>query len=234
MKKIIKAIKVLIIFPLDIWMMFITYLPGTSGCILRNMYWKRRLASMGKKVEIDIGVLIYNPRMIKIGDKVQINKYSILEAGRYSKERRVKEIKNKTFSGEKGELIIGNNVEIGPYCYISAKAGVELKDGTGMGIRSSIYSWSNYYLNPKNKKEIISAVNQTDYKKQFMIAGPVVFEENCSCYGGCVILPGVTLKKHSVVLPFSKISLTTEENCIYEGIKGEKVGKRFTFNDEDS
>jgi acetyltransferase-like isoleucine patch superfamily enzyme len=234
MNKIIKAIEELIKFPLHILAMLIIYLPGTSGCILRNIYWRRRLACMGKNVNIDRGVLISNPNMIKIGNNVHIKPYSILIAGPSLKEGRIRRIKNKNFSGKPGEMIIGNNVEIGQYSYILALAGVEMNDGSAMGLRSTIYSWSSYYLNPKDKSEIVCGSDQADLKKQYMIAGPVVFEENSACYGGCVILPGVTLKKHSVVMPLSKISLTTEENCIYEGIKGEKVGKRFTFNDEDS
>lgn len=227
MKKILAVIKALIKLPLNLWLMLITYLPGSSGAILRNTYWKRRMASVGKNVNVDIGVLIDNPRMIKIGNNVHIKKYSVLIAGPYSKDMRIREIRNKNFNGKRGELIIGNNVEIGQYCYICARAGVELKDDSGMGRGSSIYSWSNYYLNPKDKREIIIANDQADPKKQFIMVGPVVFEENSACYGGCLILPGVTLKKHSVIMPLSKIFLPTEENCIYEGIKGEKVGKRF-------
>ncbi len=63
---VIPKIKIILHFPVDVWKMFISYLPGAIGFKLRYRFWKNRLKFLGKNVKIDVGVYFQNPQFISI------------------------------------------------------------------------------------------------------------------------------------------------------------------------
>jgi hypothetical protein len=81
MKKVKKILLLLILFPVDVWVMFITYLPGQIGYFLRQLYWRRRFKFMGENVVIDIGSSFQNPEYISLDDGVWIDRNVNILAG---------------------------------------------------------------------------------------------------------------------------------------------------------
>jgi len=79
----------------------ISLLPGETGILIRRSYYKKRLRRVGDGLTIFSNVTILHPELIKIGKDVHINYGSFIDA-----------------SG--GEIEIGNNVLIGPYCVLRA------------------------------------------------------------------------------------------------------------------
>ena len=77
----IKKIKILLTLPADIYLMLITYLPGSVGYYLRFKYWRKQLKFVGEKVRIDTGVYFQNPEFIEIDDNCWIDKNVIILAG---------------------------------------------------------------------------------------------------------------------------------------------------------
>lgn len=80
----------------------ITFLPDCRlGLKLRSMYYHTMLRSSGKNINILSGALIDSPDRIDIGNNVSINHGSFIDSSQ-------------------GEIIIKDNVLIGPYCIIRA------------------------------------------------------------------------------------------------------------------
>jgi hypothetical protein len=78
LKAIISLVKILASFPVDVWQLFVTYLPGPAGFKLRHIFWKKRLKFLGARVRIDVGVFFQNPKFIEIDDGSWIDRNVII------------------------------------------------------------------------------------------------------------------------------------------------------------
>lgn len=202
-------------------------LDGRLGYKFRYLYYKRKLKHLGENVSFGIGVLIKNPSYVSIGDNCCIDDYVILIAGMHEGKRRIRYRRNKNFSFEKGEIVIGKRCHIAQYAYILGLGGVHIHDTSGLGTRASIFSFTNLYFNPKDRSDIVNMGNQAILETQYMMSGPVVLEENCHLLYDSFIAPGVTMKKYSIALPYSKVMCDLKENTIYEGNPAMPREKRF-------
>lgn len=79
--------------------------------------------------------------------------------------------------GHPKNLRLGKYVDIGAFCYINARFGVEIGDYTQFGSHCSIYSHNT--------------INNTE--------GKVVIGEHCRIGSHSLILPGVVLKPHTFI-----------------------------------
>ncbi len=104
---------------------------------------------------------------------------------------------------------------------------MHIRDSSSLGTRASIFSFTNLYINPKDRSDIVNMGNQTIQETQYMMSGPVVLEENCHLLYDSFIAPGVTMKKSSIALPYSKVMCDLKENTIYEGNPAMPREKRF-------
>lgn len=105
----------------DFKTMIITYMPGSTGQIIRYNYYKKHLKHLGRNVTFDPGIFILNPGYVSIGDNTWIDKYVILLAGIPCEgKRKIYKKPNPNFDGTIGELTIGKNNHIAPYVLISA------------------------------------------------------------------------------------------------------------------
>ena len=98
-------------------------------------------------------------------------------------------------------LVLGRNVDIGAFCYINAKYGVEFQDEVQIGSHSSIYSESTI-----------------DGKK-----GMVVLKKNCRIGSHCTIMPGVTVGENSIVGAHSFVNKDIPANVVAVGVPAKVV-----------
>ncbi|MCD4676669.1 MAG: hypothetical protein K8S18_11850 [Desulfobacula sp.] len=211
----------------DLILCIIKNIEGRLGYKLRYLYYKRKLKYLGRDVSFGMGVRIINPSCVSIGNNCCIDDYVILIAGIHEEKRRIRYRRNKNFSFEKGEIVIGNRCHIAQYAYILGLGGVHIRDTSGLGTRASIFSFTNLYINPKDRSDIVNMGNQAIQETQYMMSGPVVLEENCHLLYDSFIAPGVTMKKNSIALPYSKVMCDLKENTIYEGNPAMPREKRF-------
>jgi acetyltransferase-like isoleucine patch superfamily enzyme len=211
-----KIIKILIEFPVDIWQLFITYLPGEIGFMLRYIFWKKRLKFLGKSVIIDIGVYFQNPKFISIDDNCWIDRNVIILAGPPGSGRITFLKNNPEFKGKVGEVYVGKNTHIAPNCVLSGIGGLYIGQNCGIASNSAIYSFSHHYRNLVNKEDIwqYSFTPLARLDQQAMILSPVVIGDFCAVGLNSVLLPGALLKKGTWISSGAVISKRYPEQTL--------------------
>lgn len=218
-------------FPIDIWQLFITYLPGEIGFRLRYLFWEKRLKFLGKSVRIDIGVYFQNPRFISIDDSCWIDRGVMILAGADTSNRKRYLFPNDKFPLDKGMVHIGKKVHIGPFSIISGIGGVYISDECGFSSGVKIYSFSNHYRSaedPSNRQFHFGIL--VEHKRQYMLEGTVFLGENVGVALNAIILPGVSIGKDSFVAINSVVGVVMSsfgENSLIAGNPAKRVGNRF-------
>jgi acetyltransferase-like isoleucine patch superfamily enzyme len=221
-------LRFLFCLPKQVWLRSITYLPGPCGFSLRYRYWKRRLKKLGQNVKIDTNVYFQNPQFISIDDYSWIDKNVHLLAGPDKSQRSRKTIPNAHYKIDKGEVYIGKNIHIAPFCIISGIGGVYISDNCGFSANTKLYSFSHYYRNeqqPANREYYFSS--SANLENQFMIEGPIFIAENVGTGANVTIMPGVSIGKDSFVTINSVVLRSFKENSLIGGNPAHNMGKRF-------
>ncbi|MFH1538502.1 MAG: acyltransferase [bacterium] len=231
-----QKIKTIIRFPMDIWLMFVTYLPGRSGYKLRYRYWKKRLEYLGKNVRIEIGVHFQNPEYIEINDDSWIDRNVIIMAGPDNSKREKIVRKNDNYPGKPGHVYIGKNCHITNNSIISGvSAGIYMGNDGGIAAGGKIYSFSNHYRSkkePSNEKFSLSAASSHD--KQCMLEGPIFIGNNSPMAMNVVVLPGVTIPDNCFVAIGSVLTGGEfPENSIIAGNPAKAIRPRFIRDESE-
>ena len=149
----IKKLRIALNFPIDVWQMFIMYLPGSIGFVLRRMFWKNRLKFLGEKVQIDIGVIFQNPKYITLDDHCWIDRNVTILAGAPLPGRVTFVKKNPQFPLDMGDVYIGKQTHIAQNCVLSGIGGLYIGCKSGVASNSTIYSFSHHYHNLSDKDD---------------------------------------------------------------------------------
>lgn len=228
MKRYLKAIKHILFFPIDVWELFVTYLPGKIGQYLRYHFWKRRLQFLGINVQIDSGTYFQNPQFISIDDNCWIDRGVIILAGPDKGNRHTRKIHNRDYPIEKGRVYIGKYAHISPYCILSGISGIYFSDYCSLSANVKIYSFSHHYRSEEFKSDrsfIFSP--RVDHERQFMIEGPIYLGNNVGIALNSVILPGVSISKDSFVGINSVVFSSFGENSLIAGNPAKRIRDRF-------
>jgi len=214
----------------DIFLLIITYMPGTTGFRLRYHYYKKKMKYLASDAVLDVGVQIYNPESITIGSNTHIDRFVMLLAGKPDSidSREIKDLNNHDFKYKKGELIIGNNCHIAPGCLISAIGGIHIGNGVNIAASTKIYSFTHHYRsfqNPFDKRIVFG--NRVPNELQTLIRGPIVIKDNVGIAVNCVVLPGITLEKESFVGIGSVVNRNVLSNRVVSGNPAKFIAKRF-------
>lgn len=101
-------------------------------------------------------------------------------------------------------LKMGKFVDVGAFCYINAKDGVEIEDNVQIGGGVKIYS-----------QDTIGGKS-----------GKVILKNNCKIGANSVILPNSIVGKNSIVGAFSLVKgQTIPDNEIWLGVPAKKIGE---------
>lgn len=215
-------------FPVDVWQLFITYLPGPIGFKLRYIFWKKRLKFLGGNVIIDIGVYFQNPQFISIDDDSWIDRYVFILAGPDNSNRKRRLIVNTWFPLDRGIVHIGKKVHIGLSSIISGIGGVYISDECTFSAGVKLYSFSHHFRSdefPFDRK--FGFGSPIDHKKQYMIEGPIFISKNVGVALNSTILPGVFIGKDSFITINSVVKSSFEENSLIAGNPACRVKERF-------
>jgi acetyltransferase-like isoleucine patch superfamily enzyme len=203
----------------------VQYIPGAIGNRLRRVVWRFFLGGMGKRVLIDVGVQLVNPRSIFIGDDTWIDKFAVLIAGPPHEGKRVVCRKpNQDFSGKEGELHIGSRCHIAPHSLIQAHGGVWIGNELTIASGSRIYSMSHHYRpldQPQTKFYRFSTYAPEE--DQVVIISPVVIKSGAAVGLNSVVMPGATVGENSWVGTNSLVQGVIPPNSIACGVPAKVV-----------
>lgn len=172
---------------------FLSIIPGAIGFLLRRIFSKNRFASVGSGLMIGSNVTLRCPNRILLGDNIAIDSSAVLDAkGKESSIQMGNSVlvsKGSVFSCASGNIKVGNEISIGPYCYIRAS-------------RSSIVIGS--YITIGSHTTIISG--NPDYErldipmmKQLGSAKGIIIEDDVWIGVGVQIIDGVRIGRGSVI-----------------------------------
>jgi len=155
-------------------MMFVTYLTGKTGNILRYHVYKKKLRHLGEGSIVDQGVIITETRNVSIKDHSFIDKYVIIVGGE--------------------GVEIGRRVHIAQSCLIQGVGSVKIGDYVGIAAKSMIFSATDTVYGGKR----IGPMVPTGYKNP-LFRKPVIIEKDAFIGAGCIVLPGVRIGEGAVV-----------------------------------
>lgn len=103
-------------------------------------------------------------------------------------------------------LEVGNKVDISKDVIIITKGGVKIGNRVLIGYRTQIHS-GNHFI-PKKPEKIFESGE---------VLKPVVIEDDVWIGGNCMILPGVTIGRGTVIAGGSVVTKDVPAYCIYGG-----------------
>lgn len=208
----------------DLYLLFVTYLPGDFGIRVRRHYYYKRLRKCGKNLVVCTNVHISGLSMIEIGDNVKIRENAIIHTGKptdLSKDKR-EMIEIFPYNNyEKGLISIGNNSRIAFGAIILGYGGVKIGEMCGVGPGAKIYSESFHYKG-RNPEIIYKYSTGAPPEEQCNIQGLVEFKDGAGVASNVVVLPGATIGKDSWVGPNSVVRVKAKIPD-YTIVKGDPV-----------
>lgn len=196
-------------------------LPGPLGAALRAAYWKRRLRTCGRNVRIGVGVRIYGPEWVSIGSNCWIDDYVIIIAGPLEDRGRfVYRKTNTNFTRREGEVIIGDQVHIGPFVLLQGHGGLSIGNCLTIASGARVYSLSHHYEDLTGEGvsgTIWKFVGLAPENEQSLICAPVVIQDNAAVGLNCVVLPGSTVGQNSWLGAMSLLRDELPPNVISSG-----------------
>ncbi len=157
--------------------------------------------SVGRDVRISAKASIYGAASIELGDRVRIDDYAVISAG-------------------KGGVHIGAHVHIACFCGIFGRDRVVLGDFAGLSSRVVIYSstddYSGDFLTNPTVDEVFRNVK----------SAPVVLGDHVIVGSNSTVLPGVTLEKGCAVSAHSLVTKSFNAFKLVGGVPARVIKKR--------
>lgn len=184
------------------------FFKSASGLVLIGPRVTIRYAShlsVGKGFIAEDGCEIscFSKRGIVFGDKVTIGSYAIIRP-------------STLWGGEPGEgLKVGDNSNIGPYCYVGCSGYIEIGSNVMISPRVSIYSENHNFKS-----------TDMPMKEQGVTRSFVKIEDDCWIASNAVILAGVTVGKGSVVAAGSVVTKDIPPYSVVAGMPAKVIDTR--------
>jgi galactoside O-acetyltransferase len=159
----------------------------------------------------------------KIGDNVKIAKNcTIIGLENISIGNNVRIDGFTTITAYGGELVLGNYIHIGGYCFLGAGAGIYMEDFSGLSQGVKVYSKSDDYSGRFMTNPTVPP-KYTNVK-----CGKVIIKKHVIIGSSSVILPGVTIGKYSAVGALSLVNKDLPELSICVGQPAKRIADRHT------
>lgn len=194
---------------LDPFLCVIRNYPGGIGIKIRELYYRRRLKSMGQCMILDEGVRIEGEENISISDFVWIDK-------------------NVRLLAQWGSIIIGRRVHIAENVLISGGGHVEIGDYAAIARGASLYSHSEAIEGGKR----MSGPMIPEYQKG-MKSAPIKIGKDALVGVNAVVLPGVTIGEGAIIGANSFVNKDVGDWNIVFGTPARFVAKRPKVTVED-
>lgn len=176
--------------------------PFNPGYLDSKELIKLGFGSVGKNVNVATNSTIIGFKNIFFGDDVRIDGYTTIIAA------------------DRGRLLIGNNVHVGGYCFLSCGEDIVMSNFSGLSQGVRIYTRTDDYSGK-------TLTNPTIPEKFTGVkSGKVTLGKHVIIGSGSVILPSVTIGNGSSVGALSLVSKNLEEWGMYFGSPAKRIKNR--------
>jgi acetyltransferase-like isoleucine patch superfamily enzyme len=156
------------------------------------------LARCGTGVVFEVGVLVFHPENVEIGDDVYVGHYAILKG--YYKNR----------------LVVGDRSWIGQQCFLHAAGGIRI--GVRVGIAPGVkVLTSRHELPPDPATPIMDGA---------LAFAAVVLDDGCDIGVGATILPGVTVGRGAQIGAGAVVTRDVPPGAVAAGVPARVIGSR--------
>lgn len=156
------------------------------------------LARCGAGVVFELGVLVFHPENVEIGDDVYVGHQTVLKG--YHRNR----------------MVIGPGCWIGQQCFFHSAGGITLERRVGIGPGVKILT-SAHRIPPDRATPILDGDIE---------AAPVTIGEGADVGVGAIILPGVRVGRGVQVGAGSVVTKDVEDYAIVAGVPARVIGTR--------
>lgn len=192
---------------------------GLRGLPYKLLMGESHLLLVGSHVSLRNPRHIYSKGTLVIEDYAEVqglSKHGII-FGHHVTIGRFAQIRPSGYYGrEIGEgLIVGNNSNVGPYCYIGCSGLVTIGDNVLMGPRVSMIAENH------NIEDMDRPIRQQGVTRQ-----PITIENDCWLGSSSVILAGTHIGKGAVVAAGAVVIQDVEPNTIVGGVPARLIKRR--------
>jgi galactoside O-acetyltransferase len=177
---------------------FAVSIPGQTGIRFRQWYFSKRFKKLGANSHLGMGLLVYDPQNISIGEDYSMRRNGILGAINGSLEigNHLSIAENVTINAsENGKIVLGDYVLIGPNTVLRASDHVPTR--TDLTIR-----------------------------EQGHTGGEIIVEDDVWIGANCVVVAGVHIGKGAVVAAGAVVTNDVEPYTIVGGVPAKFLKKR--------
>lgn len=140
---------------------------------------------------------------VVFGDRVTVGRFAMVRPSGY-------------YGGELGEgLIVGDNSNIGAYCYIGCSGGIRIGSNVMMSPRVSLYAENHNFADVTRPM-----------KEQGVTRESIIIEDDCWIASHSVVLAGVTIGRGSIVAAGSVVTKDVPPYTIVAGSPARVVRSR--------
>jgi acetyltransferase-like isoleucine patch superfamily enzyme len=163
-----------------------------------GVFTREQLASCGRGVVIEAGVLVFHPEHVSLGDEVYVGHQAILKG--YFKNR----------------LEVGARTWIGQQVFMHAAGGIRI--GVRVGIGPGVKILTSTHELPDSPD-----VPVMDGALRF---APVVIEDGADVGVGAIVLPGVTIGRGAQVGAGAVVTADVAPGAVVAGVPARELRRR--------
>lgn len=208
----------------ELIMLFVSWLPGAFGLVMRKLLYPRILGSIGSGVVFGQGVAIRHGLKISLGDNVIIDDGAVLDAkGANNQGIRIADntiiSRNVVLSCKSGDITIGSGCTVGISTLVHAMEGSDVAMGDNVLIGAFSYFIGS---GPYGTESL-----ELPFKKQGMKPqGGIQIDDNVWFGSHVQVLDGVTIGTGSIVGASTVVNKPVEPYAVVAGVPMKKIKSR--------
>lgn len=192
---------------------------------LRGLYWKFWLKRAAGLVLVGKHVTIRNPQYISVGRAFVAEDYSEIQGlakqgivfGDHVTIGRFAMIRPSGYYGREvgAGLTIGDNSNIGPYCYLGCSGPIKIGSHVLMGPRVTMSAENHNF----DRRDVLIS-------QQGVTREPITIEDDCWLGSGSIIVAGVHIGKGAIVAAGAVVTKDVPAYAIVAGVPARLIRSR--------
>lgn len=177
---------------------FAVSIPGRTGIRFRQWYFSKRFKRLGAKSHLGMGLLVYEPKNISLGENFSIRQNSILGA-------------------INGELIVGDHVSIAENVTVNASEKGKIALGNYVLIAPNTVLRASDHVTTRTDQTI---------REQGHTGGEIIVEDDVWIGANCVVVAGAHIGKGAVIAAGAVVTKDVEPYTIVGGVPAKFLKRR--------
>lgn len=204
-------------------------IPGALGLFLRKMFWPRLFGSCGRGVQFGFGVILRHPGRVALGDNVIVSEHCILDARSDYSDHAIMIASDVILSNhvmlscKDGYISLGARTGVGPQTIIQSTNRCEVLIGEDVmiGPRCYVVGGGNYHT---ERLDVPMREQGIDPDSGVRIGNDVWLGANVTVLGGTVVGSGSVLGAGAVV------TKSMPDHAICAGVPARQIRTRIDLS----